>query len=117
MDALIYSVLIILSILGLACIFKLIVDMVYKKKDYDFYIFTIVPVKDRENVEFAVRSVLWDKTWERFVGKRILLVVEEDDAEGITLCKKLCEEYDTVNMCFPSELPKIVDDPFIKIYK
>lgn len=116
MEIFIYSVLVILSILGLACIFKFIVDMIYKKKEHDFYIFTIVPVKNRDNVEFALRSVLWNKSWERVVGKRIILVVEKDDKDGIALCGKLCEEYEAVYMCYPDELAKIVDDPFIKIY-
>ena len=117
MDALIYSAVIILAFLGVSCVAKYLVDIFYKSKCCEFCMFTIIPVKKEQDIEFAVRSVLWNKNWEELAGQRILLVLKENDDDTKSLCKKLCEEYEPVNMCYPYELEKIVDDPFIKIYK
>lgn len=111
MEGLIYSVIVILSVLVIICLVKLLTSAFFFEKNRLLCIFTIIPVKEKEDIEYTVRSVLWSKNWERYSGQHILLVVSDCDDETKEICEKLCDEYEPVSMCRPDELEGIIKNP------
>lgn len=112
MEALLYSIVIVVSVLLIICLIKVITSAFLNKKKTILTMFTIVPVKAKdEDIEYTVRSLLWSSNWESLIGNRIILVLTECDEETIKLCNKLSEEYEPVITCYPEELKNLITNP------
>lgn len=68
----------------------------------------VFPVKGTcEDIEYIVRYLNWKCGNElQDCTDTILLVDMGADSETITLCRKLCEDYETVGFCKSSEIEK-----------
>jgi hypothetical protein len=112
MEALIYSVVITLSVLAIICLVKFLTAMFFKKQGKLLCMFTIVPIKgNTQDIEYTIRSLLWRENWENYTGQRIILVLIDCDEETTKLCQKLCEEYEPVCICSPDEIRTLIDNP------
>ena len=67
MEALIYSIVIVISVLLIICLVKVITSAFLYKKKTILTMFTLVPVTAKEeDIEYTVRSLLWSSNWESF---------------------------------------------------
>ncbi len=114
MEPLIYSIIIIGSVLLIVCLIKLITTAFLTKRVRMSCIVTLIPVSGKmDDIEFTVRSILWSKNWDNYISYNILLVTLDCPDETYKICEKLCEEYEPVNMCKPSELESFIKNPDI----
>ena len=94
MQELIYCLVIVLTVLAIICIVKMLINTFLYKKGQLLCVFTIIPVtENKKDIEYTVRSLLWEKRWDEKTEQFIILVIINCDNETIQICKKLCEEY------------------------
>ncbi len=112
MQELIYCLVIVLTVLAIICIVKMLINTFLYKKGQLLCVFTIIPVtENKKDIEYTVRSLLWEKRWDEKTEQFIILVIINCDNETIQICKKLCEEYEPVCMCRPEQLEDIIKNP------
>jgi len=114
MEPLIYSSILLGTVLLIICFVKIFANNFLLKKGEMACCITLIPVnKKSEQIEYTVRSLLWSESWGKHSGQCILLVLIEFDEEIIEICKKLCEEYSPVFFCNLNELEGYIKSPVI----
>jgi len=112
MEAAIFSAILLVAILFIICIVKIVSKgFLFKNGELSCFI-TLIPVNGKnEEIEYTVRSLLWDKAWGKYTGQYILLVLIDCDAETYKICEKLSEEFESVSFCKSSELESFISNP------
>lgn len=105
MEYTLFALFMILCVIAAIEIIQGLVKWIFASKSPDKSII-IFPVKGTcEDIEYIVRYLNWKCGNEPFdFAEKILLVDMGADNETVTLCKKLCEDYETVGFCKSSEI-------------
>ena len=118
MDAIIYTTIILVSVLAIICLVKFLSSIFFEKRNEMLCFFTLIPVSDLdEDIEYTVRSIIWSRSWEWNQNQHIILVLKNCSEETIAICEKICQEYEPVSMCLPDQLSLLVDDPASAVTK
>lgn len=116
METLIFTVILVVSVLILVFILKSVTENILSKNEKSPCVVTIIPVNGNiKDVEYTVRSLLWGKNWRKYTGQFILIVIIECDKETIELCRKLCAEFVPVSCCNIKELEAYIQNPSLML--
>ncbi len=111
MQTVIFCVLLIVFVISICLLFKVVSKSLMSSEKVIYSVYSVIPVRGKcNNIEYTVRSFLWNDNWSNYTQEKIILALDGCDDTTKQICAGLCSQYNQVVMCDINEISQEIKE-------